>query len=362
MKKYFIIAAAALMAAVACDKNVAPASDFVDPDEIFDGTEKYPILFNSNVVAVKSPATKGAGSIEAWDATQKLYIYGIERVNGVLDLTDGILIDNQSADSPAADSEDGAIVVYDPAYPDEDIPFYYDYTAKYDFFGYYVDDAVVGEIVNDGAIISRSIEIDGTQDIMLAKASRENNLGIDPEKLFSAYGVRKGIQPSLKFEHQLTRLVFNVINGNGVEAEAVPELFLDSLYVESPYIANLNIVGSEMPLDINTDDTANLYLTDPNGAEFTQIGIVGTKTAGAGILVMPGQAEYPLTFVLSQNGNPIQVTQTETVKLASGANFEAGKSYKVNLTIYGLEKVQISVSLTAWDTNTEDIDLGADED
>lgn len=351
MKKYFIIAATALMAFCACSKNAGN----VDPDEIFDGTEKYPILFGTNMVAVNAPATKGVGSVDAWDPAQTLYIYGVQRVDGVLDLSEeGILIDNQPVAAPGAGAD---IEVYEDV--ENQIPYYYDYTAKYDFFGYYVDDAVLGEIENDGSSITFPITIDGTQDVMLAKASREG-LGVDPAKLFSAYGVRKGIQPNLVFEHQLTRLTFNVINGNGEEAEAEPTIFLNSLSVSSPCTATLGVISSDNLL-VNATPVTDLALTAAGGAEFEPLGVVGTKPAG-GIMVMPGQTAYPLSFQLAQTGKPLPVNQTETIKLAQGAAFEAGKSYVINLTIYGLEKIQISVSLTDWDTNTEEINLGQDED
>lgn len=362
MKKFLIIAAAAMMAFSACNKNVSTAPN-VDPDEIFDGTEKYPIVFGTNMVNVKTPVTKGMGSVEAWDAAQTLYVYGVERVNGILNLTDGILIDNQGVSAPV--DTDG-IEVYDVAYPGENIPYYYDYTSLYDFFGYYVDDAQIGEIANDGTSVTLPITIDGTQDVMLAKASREGwtaqNSGapIDPDKLFSAYGVRKGVQPNLVFEHQLTRLVFNVINGNGVEAEAEPTLFLNNLSVTSPVSGTLGIINAA-PLLVNVEDVGAMALTSIGGGEFEKMGIVGTQQAGGCIMVMPGQTEYPLSFQLEQTGKALPVDQTETIKLAGNAAFEAGKSYKVNLTIYGLEQIQISVALTAWDTNTEDITLGNDE-
>lgn len=359
MKKYFIIAAAALMAFTACNKSVAPT---VDPDEIFDGTEKYAISFGTNVVSVQSPAVKGIGSVEAWDPSQTLYIYGVKRNGSALDLAEGIQIDNYAAAAPTGAA--GAIAVYE--YPAEQIPYYYDYTAKYDFFGYYVDDATVGAISKTSTSITLPITINGTQDVMLAKASREGFINpstsqpIEPDKLFSAYGVRKGVQPNLKFEHQLTRLVFNVINGNGIGAEAEPTLFLESLAVTSPSTATLGIIGAD-PLTVNATPKANMALTNAGGAAFTQLGIVGTKPAGGCIMVMPGQKEYPLTFTLSQTGKPIAVEQTEVIKLANNAAFEAGKSYTVNLTIYGLEQIEISVALTAWE-NGEVINIGEDED
>lgn len=354
MKKLFIIAASALVAFSACNKNVAPVAQ-IDPDEIFDGTEKYPIIFGTNVVDTKAPATKGVGPVEAWTSDHKLHIYGVQRVNGVLDLSDeGILIDNLVIDAPT-DTE--PTVVYQPGTTE---PYYYDYTAKYDFFGYYIDDAVPGDIANSGSAITLPITIDGTQDVMLAKASREGwtvqntDTPVDPDKLFSAYGVRKGVNPNLVFEHQLTRLKFNIINGNGVAAEAEPTLFLESLSVTSPNRGTLGIIGAEN-LVVNTQSSASLALSP-----FASTGVVGTKPIGS-ILVMPGQTAYPLAFQLKQTGKELPVNQTETITLTGNTAFEAGKSYTVNLTIYGLEQIKITVALTPW-VDGEVIDLGQDQD
>ena len=47
MKKYFILAAAALVALVACSKSpITTEAQSVDPDEVFAETDLYPITFS----------------------------------------------------------------------------------------------------------------------------------------------------------------------------------------------------------------------------------------------------------------------------------------------------------------------------
>lgn len=51
------------------------------------------------------------------------------------------------------------------------------------------------------------------------------------------------------------------------------------------------------------------------------------------------------------------ITQKITVKDNS---FEAGKNYNVNITVYGLEEIEIKASLTAWEDGG-DITIDPDE-
>jgi len=347
MKKYFIILAAAAMAVCSCAKN----SVAVDPDEIFDGTEKYAITFGSNL---RNISTKSIGSVDAWQNGMDLYVYGVERNENVLDLQNGILINNVKATVNA-----GAIEVFDPQHTSGNIPFYYDYTKKYDFFGYYVDDAADPSTATPTSL---QVHINGTQDILLASASRTEAVSgttIDPNKLFSAYSVRKGITPNLKFQHMLSRLKFVVINGNGAAAEQLPELRIDTLCVTSPAYATLCPVGDQS-LTVNSNSVPEKFYLMNGTQEIAPYLVIGSGQIGESIMVMPGQEEYELMFRLVQAGNPVKVEQTEIIKIPGGA--VAGKSYTVNLTVYNLQTVAITIELTPWDSATDPIDIGADED
>lgn len=77
--------------------------------------------------------------------------------------------------------------------------------------------------------------IDGSQDLMTAKAALtdEDKTKLDAadyNKAYSSYTARKNVQPNMKFEHLLTRLVFN-IKGQG---DAKPEeVYVRSIKVKS---------------------------------------------------------------------------------------------------------------------------------
>lgn len=387
MKKLFVFAALAALTLAACQK--APKS-FIDPDEVIPEGTLVPVLFGSNVQTVKA-TTKSFGGVEKWNAAQTVYIYGIarpDRDSDALDLED-ILINNIPAAAPA-DGTSGEIEVYDPVYSTEDVPvpFYYDLTKCYDFFGYYVDDMeVTPEIDAEVGTLTVPVTINGSQDVMLATAERTdqvaNGVSVGRARLFSAYSARKNLHPTLKFEHQLARFKFIVTNGNiddalydaenPYELGADPSdnnLTLSELYVESLSEGILTIVGGTPGLEPVENSELNLYLKDslaadaPAGTELADLAafsIQGKKQpVGESLLVMPGATEYPIGFYITQAGYPRSVLQTETIRIPGGAL--AGKQYTIHLTLYGLEQVKISVELTEWDVEEEEIPIGQDED
>lgn len=310
--------------------------------------ERVAIVFGTNVVSVQ---TKGVGSVDQWDQNQTLYIYGFERnQDGSLG---SVLIDNVAAAAPSAVSE-GAIQVYDPSSQTQDTPFYYGYTQKYDFFGYYVDDAATGAPVNTGGVITVPVQIDGTQDILLGYADRTQQAtsAVPSDRLYSAYAVRKGnIQPVLTFEHQLSRFVFNVIAGSEGDAP----LYVNSLSVSSKTEGTLTVTGATRGL-VAGGTAGQMSLTN-RGAALTPYLVSGTGVIGESIMVMPGEESYDLSFVLEQGGKT--VPQTTTIPISGGAL--KGRSYLVNLTIYSLESVKVNVTLTAWDESDELIEIGGDD-
>ncbi len=371
MKKYFFLAAAALVALAACSKSpivesVNAGEAVVDPDEIFTGSEKYPIAFASNVVTTKA-MVKGGGSIEAWN-NQTLYVYGITRdvAADTLYWKDGVEIENVPV-VPESGVKD-TILVKDAL----DNPYYYDNSARYDFFGYYVDDAfVTGQETpeNNAGTITLPIKIDGTQDVMLAYADRDSAVKgttYSAEKMFSAYGVRKGIIPNLTFKHQLSRFIFKVIKGEDPNSD-VAKVYVDSLCVESFADAEMTIVGANRGLAVpDGAEMEEFYLTN-RGVDLAPVLVEGTTalTLGESMMVMPGQESYNLKFRIgNQPAGTSEIVHQwvkgQSIPISGGAL--AGKSYTITLTVYNLQPVKISVELEPWDNDTEPINIGQDED
>ena len=288
---------------------------------------------------------------------------------------------------------------------------YYPVSDNYDFWGYRVDDAAVGgdpvvKTVDDtGAEVEANvatkrvvdIKIDGSQDIMAGKAvpsaDEVTKLGGYAENFYSAYAARKGVQPNITFNHLLTRFTFEVRAGSkataglpaggNTEAVKVTGVSVNSKTTGTLTVAYtgatkeaadlLTFTGDASPLKLqqrsatavdNNDplvalEPVSLTWTDENAAMGDVLKI------GEALLVAPGETEYPLTIALSQDVlqkvDEAKVTmpleQKATIKMDGAKKFEPGKSYKVTITVYGLEDIRVTATLVPWaDGGSIDID------
>lgn len=289
---------------------------------------------------------------------------------------------------------------------------YYPVSGNYDFWGYRVDDAVTGtpdvKLMDDTDTETTAdlatkrvvaIKINGSQDIMAGKATPSTaevgKLGDYADNFYSAYAARKGVQPNITFNHLLTRFTFEVRAGSkatagqgasgnteavrvqGVSVESLTDGKLTVAYKgETKEAADLlTFTGDASPLTLkqraagaadNNDplvDLVEVPLTWPAVGEATVGDVI---PVGEALLVAPGQTEYPLTIALAQKVKK-NVTDTEkedmaleqkaTIKMDGVKVFEPGKSYKVTITVYGLEEIEVTATLVPWaDGGSIDID------
>lgn len=288
---------------------------------------------------------------------------------------------------------------------------YYPVSGNYDFWGYRVDDAVTGtpdvklvddtdtEVAADQATKRVvDITIDGSQDIMAGKATPSadevTKLGNYGQNFYSAYAARKGVQPNITFNHLLTRFTFEVRAGSkatagagasgnteavrvqGVSVESLTDGKLTVAYKgETKEAADLlTFTGAASPLTLKqraagADNNAPLVdleevpLTWPADANAT---VGDVLPVGEALLVAPGQTEYPLTIALAQkvkknttaaDKEDMALEQKATIKIDGTQKFEPGKSYKVTITVYGLEEIEVTATLVPWaDGGSIDID------
>ena len=287
---------------------------------------------------------------------------------------------------------------------------YYPVSGNYDFWGYRVDDAVTGtptvrtvdDTGNDVAADQATkrvvdIKIDGSQDIMAGKAvpsaDEVTKLGNYAENFYSAYAARKGVQPNITFNHLLTRFTFEVragskataglpTNGN-TDAVKVTGVSVDSKTTGTLTVAYTGATKESADLLTFTGDASALTLKqrDENAVDNNDA-LVALKPVsltwtdenaamgdvlkiGEALLVAPGEKEYPLTIALSQDvlqkvGDPkvtMPLEQKATIKMDGTKTFEPGKSYKVTITVYGLEDIRVTATLVPWaDGGSIDID------
>ena len=287
---------------------------------------------------------------------------------------------------------------------------YYPVSGNYDFWGYRVDDAVAGDpvvkLVNDaGDEVAADqatkrvvdIKIDGSQDIMAGKAAPSTDevakLGNYADNFYSAYAARKGVQPNITFNHLLTRFTFEVRAGSkataglpaggNTDAVKVTGVSVDSKTTGTLTVAYtgetkaaadlLTFTGNASALTLKqrdaalADNNAPLVALEPVSLTWTDDAatIGDVIKVGEALLVAPGQTEYPLTIALSQDVlqkvGETKVTmpleQKATIKMDGVKAFEPGKSYKVTITVYGLEEIKVTATLVPWvDGGSIDID------
>ncbi|WP_299271176.1 fimbrillin family protein [uncultured Prevotella sp.] len=274
---------------------------------------------------------------------------------------------------------------------------YYPINGQSDFWGYRVDDACGGDpvdkTVNDEGVVVEAkdatrrvvdITIDGSQDIMAGKAEiteeEKAKLGNRTNDYFSAYAARKGVQPNINFEHLLTRLTFHVkagsksAAGNGTNTDPVN---VKSIAIEGRNKGQLIVAYKGVQPDslLSFEDAKiDFYLMKREGEDhnsalkpLTDIPLTWTTTPenaegaadniaiGEALLVAPGVAKYKLKVGLSQmvqkkvgeEKQPMKL-EYEADILAPNGKFEPGKSYDVNITVYGLEKIEVTATLKPW--------------
>ena len=432
MKKYFFFAAAAIVAA-SCAKTPAPVQTPDGPEApAVEG--QVAVQFGTNVVA--NVQTKASGSVDAWANTQKLYVYGFARVkdeqgNITWDFGDPEsdkypFINNVEALAPNGTSS-GSIEVLDS----EGKPFYYQGTTTYDFFGYYVDDAYENSttttpepvLSEDKEAFVFPITINGGQDIMLASASVDaavdaakdadddwatKNSTWENKYAFSAYAARRGVDPILKFEHQLTQIQFYVQSGTDFGSN--PKLKIKSVtFKDVNTTADLSVAvqKQEEPatktVGVSNEGTlGDIVVTqatsasDPKRTTLAEFEVKSkndpAEKIGDCTMLFPAKV-YNVEMVLNQEtsiGSGKFEEQTlpllldiKKVKIAvadeSGKNpgqpgyiptygdtttsqekFEKGYRYNVYVTVYGLEKVDVTVALSPW-VDGGKLDIDTDE-
>lgn len=288
---------------------------------------------------------------------------------------------------------------------------YYPVSGNYDFWGYRVDDAagatpVVKTVDDTGAAVEANvatkrvvdITIDGSQDIMAGKAvpstDEVTKLGNYADNFYSAYAARKGVQPNITFNHLLTRFTFEVRAGSkataglpaggNTDAVKVTGVSVDSKTTGTLTVAYTGATKEAAELLTFTGDASALTLmqrdetvADNNAAliDLKPVTLTWPATGeatvgdaikvGEALLVAPGETEYPLTINLSQDVlekvGEVKVTkpleQKATIKMDGTKTFEPGKSYKVTITVYGIEGIEVTATLVPWaDGGSIDID------
>ena len=366
-------------------------------------------------------ATRGTGTVGAvgaennkW-AGQAVNVYMLNK--GTLDLAKfgGDPIYENTVLTTPTDNASGIATEFV-----NDVPQYKYYpTTKtaFDFWGYRLDDANDTTATNqEGSATAAAIEnnkfvpytngdslligfkIDGTQDIMAGKAvptEEEITKCGGEDNIYSAFAARRDVQPNIKFEHLLSRLNFQVLDGKKTETtDPDKAVKVTGITVKSKATGKLVIayqgeattfanVSDQLIVDNDADSVKDAALLKElkvkqraEGAPLTQNledltpvtpkwnnGMAMATQVGEALLAIPAD-KYKITINLKlkvqvkgdkgtpQEGDFEEKEYTYEADLKNTVNpekgFEPGYSYNVTITVYGLSKIQITTTLTPW--------------
>lgn len=289
--------------------------------------------------------------------------------------------------------------------------------TAFDFWGYRLDDAdVTAAGKQDGSATAAAIEnnkfvpyisgdslligfkIDGTQDIMAGKAvPTEEEIAKcgGEDNIYSAFAARREVQPNIKFEHLLSRLNFQVLDGKKTETtDPDKAVKVTGITVKSKATGKLVIayqgeattfanVSDQLIVDKDADSekdaallkelkvmqrdggnlNADLEALEPVTPKWNN-GMALATQVGEALLAIPAE-KYDITINLQQKvqvkgdkNSPVDPDDfqtkdyTYTAELKNTVNpekgFEPGYSYNVTITVYGLSEIKITTTLIPW--------------
>lgn len=405
MNKTWILATMALTLVASCsrDKDV----DNQDNNKIDDTTIEEIVLGAGQSVSV-SPKSRGIGAVGDLEATnswngETVYVYGINNgAYGAENATKTIVINADQATAP--EYVDQAIEKGNLTLTGQ---YFYNGNDVYDFYAAHIDNATlvdptsmsiplktepVGstepENLSNG--FSVKLTIDGTQDIMAASTDKSADImavvdgevqdtDADKERVYSAWSARRNVVPNLKFNHFLTQLRFNARTGSDNPiTETANAIKIKSIEVKN--VVNTGILtivpGGTSPkqgFEADTDAPkvsfwAKKIATNKGDMleDFPEAGVdVTTKVSenhtpvSAPMLLYP-QDTYEIVITTSQTpvgGSEVVGTIEGTLKVANAKNpteantsgiFDPGVLYDVNITVYDVEKIEITGELIEW--------------
>lgn len=375
MKKIFLFAAAAVTMAAGCQKLqeilVTPNDNPVNDNDAVE------IEFTTNVATVETKTrTKSLGSVEALTANHTLYIYGLNTTTpGAKEIINEPA--TSTATAGAVDQVTGIGAEGTPAaitWKEQGQAFFYNATKdKYEFYGYYVDDAA-GATPTPDRNYQLDVTIDGTQDILLAAANPSddiegNGVVTAVTDVYSAWSARNGVKPNLKFEHQLSKFTFHVGN------YGTSDITLEGVALETNSTAKLRVINVDADnkqgfvaesygnsTELKLKMGAAVSLPGTSNADYATSYVDGYKTIGtnASIMAFAGQT-YKAVLYLKQAGMSEGAVRQVTVPVTVVGGAQPGYSYKLLVKVYSLEQINITATLVAW-SEGDDQTLDSEKD
>lgn len=359
MKKLFFYAAAALAMLASCQKTEINES----PSKEIDDTKPVAMQFGVNAPSFQVTKTKAA--VDAW-ANTEVFVYGLENTSST-DYT--VLIENYS--TTVVDSETPLAIYQDEA---TQAPYFYTEGKTYDFFGYHLGGAIQDpanlELSNN--VVSFAVTFDGSNDVMYAYTDKDEDILKDQtaqvmtKDVYSAWAARRNVQPTLVFDHALTRFNFYVRGMN----EKSSKVQIESIAAKSVLSGDLTVVAKKnagLGFVANPNAAvADVFLKNYDDSDFTPTHVVNDSTyvaggEGASLILAPDMTELPIVVKMSNIEYPAitipnyeftakasDVRKTGLAENAGLTKFEKGTAYNIYINVYGPEEIVITAELTKW--------------
>ena len=354
-----------LVMAVGCNKKEVS-------NDVVTGDEDSPVAISLSVGNPTYVSTKVA--LEEWN-NSKLNVFGLKRKptavvgKNAYDFEDaGNIVDYEVT---AASGEKSQLNVYSDK--EGEVPYFYSETHIYDFYGYHLGGAVASTPeIKDGDAYGFDVTFLGDNDLMYAHTNKADDIvssGSTEEKiaeadLYSAWSARRGVHPTLVFDHALARLNF-IVQGKGDKYSTVRITGVDVKSVNKGY---LTVTGDNVGFVVDPDAEETTLSLRTAGKESFDAVQVDQNTAGnhlgdegACLLVAPGmdQIEMEIHMEHTDYNIPIEsykytVKASEVKKEVDGnlvpvTSFEAGLSYDFYVYVYGPEEILVDAKVAKWE-------------
>ena len=333
--------------------------------------DSKPVAMQFGVNAPSFEVTKTKAAVDGWDGTP-IQVIGLINTGTaaapVYDFTAKVF--DQAA--TVADSET-QIELYQEAYAGQNVPYFYSEGKLYDFYAYHLGGASADE---DGQVesaeentITLGVTIDGSQDLMVAQPDKAEDIkagilyGVTTADVYSAWAARRGVQPTLVFEHALTRFNF-IVRGMDTPATKVT---IDGISMTGlAKTGTLTVVGETLGFTagevVENDNT--LSLKDKSDDPYSPQAVVMSNETPAGngscLMVQPGLEKINVVVDMHHTYNGIDIdldpynftvdaTQVLKEGVAAGiTTFAAGTAYNIYINVYGPQEIIIKAELTEW--------------
>lgn len=361
-KVYYIGAAALLMGLCACSND----TDTLTPKTI--DTPK-----NSNQeIAFKSTATRA--SIDNTDGDPSLW-----SVNGIS--VTCLAKSKQTTNSGAYDidwtlrNQEGrrtfvqmeninanvtnGDVSWNGHYYYPDVSFWYNYT----FRGYYPHQST-NQMTWTTSSLKTNVEFDGTTDVLFGIADSQEENAYSARYFHNL--VNAGVDyttklPVMDFKHLFSRLVFYVKKGTTTTESTVPRIqYIRALNMYNKIeltLADLDTPSNDGTYKVTGDAGHNFTLKQADGQAFPTMEVpVEATQVGESMLVYPSalipageDPGFRFEIGLEDPNDPNSTITSEHILLPlGGGEFLAGTSYKIIITIDGLEEITMKATLQPW--------------